>query len=159
MVLRSGLDSDLSGGFGLDILLFFFLILVFIFSLLAFVLARCLSLLSSCSLPDAHPWARLLTPHSTRGYVPSEGGCDSWTGVGDVSSREKVPAIRRRELAGPPRRASTALRFGQVTSSDGDVPALPVTSCFLQLCFFLSGPHCMSSSQLCVPSTIDAGGE
>lgn len=81
--VRTGFRSLWRFWFGYFI--YFFLILVFIFSLLAFVLARCLSLFSSScsasgSLPDAHPWARLLTPHSARGYVPSEGGCDSWTG-------------------------------------------------------------------------------
>lgn len=86
------------------------------------------------------------------------GQCVRWTeAVGCQEGQLEEKGVGR--TSSSPRRASTALRFGQMISRDRDVSAFLGASCFLQLCFFLSGPHCSSSSQLLVPSTVDAGRE
>lgn len=61
------------------------------------------------------------------GVRQSEGSNDLWAGVGNVSCSQEG------HLESPtfPRCVSAVPRFGQVTSSDQDVPALPGASCFL----------------------------
>ena len=149
MVLRSGPDPYLFG----VVWGFFFSVPGFISSSLAFVLPCHLSSVSSSrSASVSLPGARL----PVGSFAALRGGpcCQRglwFTGRGGQRVLGPEAACCWEGQQGDPaspRRASTAPRFGQVTSDDRDVPALLGASCFLQSCFFLNDPCCNSSPQL-----------